>query len=240
MPSSPGDRVRHGLRVAGEHRDLDAQLRAAAAIASRDSGRIASATANAARTLVAFEQVDRRPAPASAAASVNAASSAGELDAELARAGSARRRELASVDRGLAPRSRDRLEVAGARNCQPSLRGARHDRPRHRMLGILLQRGREPQRLVLGRFPPQSYADHPVLAQGERARLVEDHGVQEPRLLQPAPVAHQQPASRAQRGRDRDDERDREPQRVGAGDDEHRDQPLDGERRFRTRGQASR
>jgi hypothetical protein len=49
------------------------------------------------------------------------------------------------------------------------------------------------------------------------------------RLLEAAAVAHQQAVLRAQRRRDRDDQRHGEPQRVGARDDEHRHHPHDRE-----------
>ena len=84
------------------------------------------------------------------------------------------------------------------------------------------------------------WADDPVLAERERARLVEHDRREQPRLLEPAAVAHEQAAPRAERRRDRDDERDGEPERVRAGDDEHRDEPLDGERDLGARQRATR
>ena len=76
----------------------------------------------------------------------------------------------------------------------------------------------------------RAHRDDAVLAERERARLVEHDGRQVARLLEAAPVAHEQAVPRAERRRDRDDERNREPERVRAGDDEHRHDPLDRER----------
>ena len=78
--------------------------------------------------------------------------------------------------------------------------------------------------------PTVAHRHDAVLAQGERPGLVEHHRRRAvARLLQPPPVAHQEPAPRAERGRDGDHERHGEPERVRAGDHEHRDQPLDRE-----------
>jgi hypothetical protein len=57
--------------------------------------------------------------------------------------------------------------------------------------------------------------DHAVLAEGQRAGLVEDDGIEVARLLEPAPVAHEQAVLRAQRRRDRDHERDGEAEACG-------------------------
>ena len=64
----------------------------------------------------------------------------------------------------------------------------------------------------------------------ERARLVEHDHVQEASLFEAAAIAHEQAVPRAKRGGDRNDEGDGEPQRVRAGDDEHRHHTLDRER----------
>ena len=66
------------------------------------------------------------------------------------------------------------------------------------------------------------HADHAELAFGQGAGLVEDHHVDLAGLLQRQPVAHQDAVAGAQRGGDGDDQRDRQPQRMGAGDDQHR------------------
>ena len=63
------------------------------------------------------------------------------------------------------------------------------------------------------------------LALGERAGLVEDDRVELAGPLEGDPVLDEQPVAGAERGRDRDDQRDREAQRVGAGDDEDRRGP---------------
>src|SRR5690606_41223002 len=76
--------------------------------------------------------------------------------------------------------------------------------------------------------------DDAMLAERERARLVEDERVQIPRLLETAPVADEQAATRTERRRDRDHERNRESECVRACDYEHGYDALYGEARRRT------
>ena len=61
------------------------------------------------------------------------------------------------------------------------------------------------------------------LALGQRAGLVEQHGVDGAHALQREPVLDQHAAAGGAFGRDRHHQRDRQAQRVRAGDDQHRD-----------------
>jgi hypothetical protein len=63
------------------------------------------------------------------------------------------------------------------------------------------------------------------LAQRERPGLVEDHRVQVPRLLEPAPVPDQQAGLGALGGGDGNHQRHRQAESVWAGDHEHRHHP---------------
>jgi hypothetical protein len=78
-------------------------------------------------------------------------------------------------------------------------------------------------------MPSVATIDDAVLAEGQGAGLVEDHDVEVARLLEPAPVAHQEPVLRAERGRDRDHQRHGEAEGVRTGDDQHGDDAGDGE-----------
>ncbi len=197
--------------------------------ASRDSGRTASATAKRRQDSAGLEQEDgglalrgalvrealqlRREARAGPAQQVRAAHHA----ARAPRPGAARRAPaIASNDvaGGIArPRSSAVRTMARATGCSESRSTAAASRSASSsaMPGAV------------------ATADHPVLAERERPGLVEDHRVEPPRLLEPAPVAHEQAGPRAQRRRDGDHERDREAERVRTGDHEHGDDPLDDE-----------
>ena len=59
-------------------------------------------------------------------------------------------------------------------------------------------------------------------AHGQGARLVEDHGIDLGQPFQRGAVLDQQPFAEQPAGRRRDDSRHRQPQRAGAGDDQHR------------------
>jgi hypothetical protein len=76
-------------------------------------------------------------------------------------------------------------------------------------------RRRGAARIVLLHAVGGDRLDHAVLAEGQRARLVEHDDVQVARFLQPPPVADQQAVAGAHRGGDGDDQRHRQPQRMG-------------------------
>src|SRR5574338_378792 len=105
--------------------------------------------------------------------------------------------------------------------------GTRHDGLPDRMLRVPLHRGGKPECLVFTPASDDLGTHDPVRTQRECPGLVEYHNVEEPSLLQTPPVSHQQAAACAERGRDRNDKRDGETQRVRAGDDQHGHQPLD-------------
>ncbi len=97
------------------------------------------------------------------------------------------------------------------------------------MLGVLLDRSGQSERLFFRH--PACYGErhHPVLPECEGTRLVEHHDVERARLLQAAPVADQQSALCSQGRGDCDDQRYRQPECVGTGDHQDRHRPLDRE-----------
>ena len=88
--------------------------------------------------------------------------------------------------------------------------------------------GREGEQLVLGATADGLDAGQGGLAPGEGAGLVEQHGVHGAHLLEREAVLDQHPAAGGALGRDRDHQRDRETQGMGAGDDQHGDRPDHG------------
>src|SRR5690606_32912616 len=115
-----------------------------------------------------------------------------------------------------------------------ALHRARQDCARHRMLRVALHGRSNPQSFVLIQLIGYDL-DDAMLAERERARLVEDDRVQIPRLLETAPVADEQAATRTERRRDRNHERNRESECVRACDYVHGYDALYGEARRRTR-----
>jgi hypothetical protein len=104
------------------------------------------------------------------------------------------------------------------------------DAPGDGVLGVALRRRRQGERLVRGDPPARGGLDHPELAAGQRAGLVEEHGGHVARVFQPAAIANQEPVAGGEGGGDGHDQRDREPERVRTRDHQHRDDPLDHER----------
>ena len=82
--------------------------------------------------------------------------------------------------------------------------------------------------------PVRGHVDDPELAARQRAGLVEDHGGEVARLLETAAIADEQSRLRAETRGDGRHQRHGEPERVRAGDDEHRHQPFDGKRAGRS------
>ena len=92
------------------------------------------------------------------------------------------------------------------------------------MLRVGLDRRREPED-TLGVHRARRDVDEDRLALGQRAGLVEDDRVEGPRPLQREPVLDEQAVAGAERGGDRDDQRDRQAERVRAGDHQDRRGP---------------
>ena len=171
--------------------------------ASRDSGRTTSATASAAST--------RRASPVSSTryTALCAARSCG-VGAECVRRRSGstprppqQRRARRRTARDRRPRARTpRPGSASNRSTRlgelPLTAPVRTIAARDRMLGIRLDRRREPQRFVGSMPGAGGDRDDAELAARQRSGLVEDDGVDVARLLQPAAVAHEQPAARAE------------------------------------------
>ena len=208
LATALGDR----LRVAGQHHDLDAAP-CSRWTASHDSGRIASATANAA-SAVAIEQVD------------DGLPALGRVVGEGSRAprrrDPARRQQIRPTDRQMATVDDAPAPRGPGMAWKPLGRGTAM--PRSSALPTIAARDgcsesrstAAASRSASSSGTPRSCARHdPVLAQGERARLVEDDGVEVARLLEAAPVPDEQTVPRAERRGDRDDERDREARAHG-------------------------
>ena len=127
------------------------------------------------------------------------------------------------------------LEGLGARRYEaPLLRRPDH-RLRDRVLRVRLDRGREPS--ASSSLSPPSATAMPTTrcSPSVKVPVLSNTTVEVPRLFETAAIPHEQPLARAQRSRDRDDERDGKPERVRAGDDQDRDQPFDGKRRLGAR-----
>ena len=204
MPSSSRDGIGDRLRVAGHHHDLDACLvqpldrlarLGANGVGDREGGQ---------STALSFDQVDRRLAARRAASATRRSVGAGST-LERAQAGSAHRRRAArpsTIARtprpGIASKSCDRRHGDARAPRRSSRSPARSD---------ARSRARRPRRgaALRPRISHRPSRCHDaMLAERERARLVEDDGREIARLLEPAPVAHEQPAARAERRRDRD------------------------------------
>jgi hypothetical protein len=97
------------------------------------------------------------------------------------------------------------------------------DGERERVVGAALDSGGDPQNLALGRPLGRNDVDHPGLAHGQRAGLVEDHDIELGRFLERPGVLEQDPVGRPETGADHDRHRRGEPQRVRAGDHEDGD-----------------
>ena len=110
-------------------------------------------------------------------------------------------------------------------------RGA-HERGRERVLGVSLERRREPQRLVL--IEPVEGADRGESwrARGERAGLVERDDADAGEIFERRATLDQDAVARG-RGADRRDhrDRDRDHERARAGDDQERERAVDPGRR---------
>ena len=169
----------------------------------------------------------RRPGAATPRSS--AVESAGSSSVRLAQQRRARRRRRGRRRRS--PRRRGR-SATGSRS--PRATGPRGSRGRRRWPGPAGARCRpRPRRPARSSARPRrpSAAATPVtdvLARGEGAGLVEQHGVDRAHPLQREPVLHQDPGAGRQRRRERDDQRDGQPEGVRAGDHQHRDRALDG------------
>ena len=235
---------RRRLRVAGHHDDLDAARRAVAAPPRADSGRIASATANDGEhstrprrgRSTLWPALPTHRSAASRARSAGSRSSRREQRRAAHVASCARRRRAARRGRA-SPRSRSARGIASPRS------SARlHDRPARS--GAPSRARRRPRGAAPRRrdhaVAPCAIVDDAELAARERSRLVEDDRGEVARLLEAAPVADEEAAARAKRRGDRDHQRDGQPERVRAGDHEHRHHALDRERRRRRRATSQR
>jgi hypothetical protein len=171
-----------------------------ASIASRDSGRISSASF--------------RP-PMTALSDL----------LEQARAADA---DLRPVDRGGHAHGGRRGEAGRSRNGQAPLVGGLHDGLGQRVLAIGFGSGREREHRV--RLPSSDRLDrgHPGLALRQGAGLVEQHRVDRAHALESEPILHEHTAACGAFRRDGHDERDRQTQCVRAGDDEDGDRADDG------------
>ena len=142
---------------------------------------------------------------------------------------------LPAVDGATHPHSRHGLEIGRRRRRDAARLGAADDRLCERMLRAALQARRQPQQL--GLVHPRLGDDSDELRPAERqgSGLVHDEGIDRRQPFEGLGVTHEHarlgPAPRRRHHR----HRRRQPERAGAGDDQHRDrrdQPV-GERRRR-------
>ena len=188
--------------------------------ASRASGRTWSSSANAPTTFAVSDEVEHRRA-AAPPGSVCRRELGGHVEARARAAGPARRPRPASRST-VASTPRPVIARKSLRRAGSSRARARRRRSRGRADARSRPRPRPPAR-ARRRGPGRGDAGDDVLAARQRARLVEQHGVDEAPALEAEPVLDEDAAARGERGRDRDHERDREPERVRAGDHEHGD-----------------
>ena len=106
--------------------------------------------------------------------------------------------------------------------------GGGDDGPGERVLAVGLDAAGEAQHVVLAQPVGAGHAGDHVGAPGEGAGLVEQHGVDRAHPLEREPVLDQDPGLGRHRRRQRDHQRDGEPEGVGAGDDQHGDRADDG------------
>lgn len=113
------------------------------------------------------------------------------LDTETLEQVRAAIRQCATLDRRLDAMAGNGLKVRRSRNRQLALGCARDDRVCHRMLGVLLDRRGKPKCAIFGEPIDGAHGDDPVLAEGQRARLVEHNRGEKACLLEPTTVAHE-------------------------------------------------
>ena len=109
-----------------------------------------------------------------------------------------------------APRPASASKPAAGSRLDAACRGARDDRPRQRVLGVGLDRRGEPRAARRSSAGGRGHGRQDRLAQGERPGLVEDDDVELAGALERQAVLDQQPVAGAERGRDRDHQRDRQ------------------------------
>ena len=113
--------------------------------------------------------------------------------------------------------------------CEARLVGPGDDGAAEGVLGFGFDRGGKRQEVA---FADAIEGDHLAdrgFASRQSPGLVEEDDVDRSRRLERPPVADQEPVARRDRRRYGNDQRDREPQRVWAGNDEHGDCALDAE-----------
>ena len=216
---APGDRVGDRLRVAGDHRHADPEPwsacdRLAPTRAGPRPRRARSADDAAVDDDVEHRPALARPTPRRAAVRLERRASragAGPPTATVASvdhgpgAATGQRLEAGRRAESAAPRSRAAATIARASGCSESRldgRGERED--------VVLVAPRPPRPR---RAPARPRVSVPVLSKMTTSSVAG--------ALEREAVLDQQPVPRAERRRDRDDERDREAERMRAGDDEH-------------------
>ncbi len=126
----------------------------------------------------------------------------------------------APIGPGLHAAALQRLETCHPGQRQFLLPGREANAARDGVLGIAFDCSRQSESLFLGPVRDDSHPDDAEPALGQRARLVEDDGVDLARAFQREAVAHQNAILCALGRRNGDDQRDGQPQRVRARDDQ--------------------
>ena len=128
-----------------------------------------------------------------------------------------------SADGGFDADCRGGGEVRGCGHVEFSGAGGCDDGASERVFTVGLGCGSQRQHLVFGSVACGVDGGDGGLALGQGAGLVEQHRVHGAHGLQREAVLDEHPAAGGALGRDRHHQRDRESERVGAGDDEHGD-----------------
>ena len=136
---------------------------------------------------------------------------------------------LAPLDHRAHALAGDRLEVRGRRDRQAARRRPAHHGIRERVLGELLDARREAQQIRFADGAEHHHVGQFGRAAGQGAGLVEDDGRHGVRALQRLGALDQDAVLRPQAGADHDRRRRGQPERAGAGDDEHGDEDLERE-----------
>ena len=124
-------------------------------------------------------------------------------------------------------------------SCKSRVPGQPGDRRGQRMLAGQFEAGGQPQQLGFVLARRRHDRDHPRLALGQRAGLVDDQRIDPLQDLERLGVLDQHAGGGAAAGADHDRHRRRQPQRARAGDDQHRDGVDQGVGQARLRAEAS-
>ena len=224
-----GDGVRGGAVVAGEHHDADAVCRAAPSSAAGVVALTGSAMAMAPASLPSTARKMAVAPSLRAAVRLRCAERRG-VDVRVRREiWRCRARARLPSTMPVTPLPAGASKFAHVASVELALGGGGDDRRGERMFAAALDAGGEAQDLRLVKAAAGDDRDHLRLAFGQRAGLVDHQRVDLFHPLQRFGILDQHAGLRAAADADHDRHRRGEPERAGAGDDQHahrRDQPV--------------